>query len=91
MHLRGFQNWAEHILHCRRPDPLSSVKSMSRILLDSFTRNDPDALECKNTNEKYYEELRVLESICGTKGQLLMFWGYINPFGRRLQLLFSFV
>jgi len=33
------------------------------------------------------EELRVLESICGT-GQIPMLWGYVSPFGQGLLLLF---
>lgn len=59
---------------------------MSCILFDSFTCNDLDALKCKITNEKYYEELRILEIICGAK----QLWGNISPFGQGLLLLFLF-
>lgn len=47
MYPESFQNWPEHVLHCRTPDPLFSsyIKFMSCILFDSSTGNDLAALK----------------------------------------------
>lgn len=43
------------------------MKLMSCILFDRFTCNDLDVLKHNITDEKYYEELRVLEIRSVTK------------------------